>query len=105
MPRGKTLAIASITVVLVAGAAGGGAWWYLHTRGTPQETAQRFTQAWQKGDLTAMRAELGAAGPAFGKTYESMRNALGVEGTTVRLDSVRENGDGVGQAEYTTTLK
>ncbi|SNT58641.1 NTF2-like N-terminal transpeptidase domain-containing protein [Streptosporangium subroseum] len=105
MPRGKTIAIASITVVLVAGAAGGGAWWYLHTRGTPQETAQRFTQAWQKGDLAAMRAELGAASPAFDKTYENMRKALGVEGTVVKLDAVRETGDGTGQAGYTTTLK
>ncbi|WP_433257351.1 penicillin-binding transpeptidase domain-containing protein [Streptosporangium sp. CA-135522] len=105
MPRGKTIAITSVAVVLVAGAAGGGAWWVLHTRGTPKETAQRFTQAWQRGDLAAMRAELGATDPAFGKTYEDMRKNLAIEGTAVRLDSVRETGDGVGQAAYTATLK
>ncbi|MFJ2032185.1 penicillin-binding transpeptidase domain-containing protein [Streptosporangium sp. NPDC087985] len=105
MQRGKKIAITSVAVVLVAGAAGGGAWWFLHTRGTPQETAQRFTQAWQSGNLTAMRTELGMADPAFGKTYEDMRKNLAVESTTVRLDSVRETGDGVGQAAYTTTLR
>ncbi|MER5420044.1 penicillin-binding transpeptidase domain-containing protein [Streptosporangium roseum] len=105
MQRGKKIAIASVAVVLVAGAAGGGAWWFLHTRGTPQETAQRFTQAWQRGDLAAMRAELAAADPAFGKIYEDMRKNLAVEGTAVRLDSVRETGDGAGQAAYTATLK
>ncbi|MEV8634217.1 penicillin-binding transpeptidase domain-containing protein [Streptosporangium sp. NPDC051023] len=109
MPRGKTIAITSTAVVLVAGAAGAGAWWFLHTRGTPQETAQRFAAAWQAGDLTAMRAELGtgqgAADPAFAKTYEDMRKNLAVEATSVRLDSVRETGDGTGQAKYTTTLK
>ncbi|MFC7642427.1 NTF2-like N-terminal transpeptidase domain-containing protein [Streptosporangium lutulentum] len=74
-------------------------------QGHPQETAQRFAQAWQKGDLAAMRAELGAADPAFDKTYENMSKALGVESTAVRLGSVRETGDGKGQASYTTTLK
>ncbi|WP_326822510.1 penicillin-binding transpeptidase domain-containing protein [Streptosporangium sp. NBC_01756] len=104
MQRGKTIAITSVAVVLVAGAAGGGAWWFLHTRGTPQETAQRFTQAWQSGDLTTMRGELGVNDPAFAKAYEDMRRNLAVEGTTVRLDSVRETGDGAGEAAYTTTL-
>ncbi|GAA4228291.1 hypothetical protein FHR32_007478 [Streptosporangium album] len=104
MQRGKTIAITSVAVVLVAGAAGGGAWWFLHTRGTPQETAQRFARAWQGGDLTAMRAELGVTDPAFAKAYEDMRRNLAVEGTAVRLDSVRETGDGTGEAAYTTTL-
>ncbi|MFF5207700.1 penicillin-binding transpeptidase domain-containing protein [Streptosporangium sp. NPDC000396] len=105
MPRGKTIVITSVAVVLVAGAAGGGAWWLLHTRGTPQETAQRFTQAWQKGDLAAMRAELGTADPAFAKAYEDMRKNLAVENLAVRLEGARETGDGVGQAAYTATLK
>ncbi|MDP9869838.1 MULTISPECIES: penicillin-binding transpeptidase domain-containing protein [Streptosporangium] len=105
MPRGRTIAITSVTAVLVAGAAGGGAWWFLHTRGTPLETAQRFTQAWQRADLAAMRAELGVADPAFGRPYEDMRKSLAVEATTVRLDSVRETGDDTGQAAYTATLK
>ncbi|GAA2887321.1 hypothetical protein GCM10010517_51160 [Streptosporangium fragile] len=105
MPRGRTIAIGTVAVVLVAGAAGGGAWWYLHTRGTPQETAERFVRAWQRDDLTAMRAELGAPDPAFATAYEAMRKALAVEDTSVRLDRVRETGDGTGQASYTATLK
>jgi len=103
--RGRTIAITSAAVVLVAGAAGGGAWWYLHTRGTPQETAERFVDAWQSGDLPGMRAELGAPDPAFPSAYENMRKALAVQSTTVRLDGVRETGDGTGQASYTATLK
>ncbi|MGJ6965121.1 penicillin-binding transpeptidase domain-containing protein [Streptosporangium sp. G11] len=106
MARGKTIAITSAAVVLVAGAAGGGAWWYLHTRGTPQETAERFVGAWQSGDLAGMRAELGAPpDPAFATAYNNMRKALAVESTAVRLDGVRETGDGTGQASYTATLK
>ncbi|MBB2915412.1 cell division protein FtsI/penicillin-binding protein 2 [Streptosporangium becharense] len=105
MPRGRTIAVGTAAAVLVAGAAGGGAWWYLHTRGTPQETAQRFVQAWQRGDLAAMRAELGTPDPAFAATYDGMRKALAVESTRVRLDGVRETGDGTGRASYTATLK
>ncbi|WP_433380123.1 penicillin-binding transpeptidase domain-containing protein [Streptosporangium sp. CA-115845] len=105
MTRGRTIAITSAAVVLVAGAAGGGAWWYLHTRGTPEETAQRFVSAWQSGDLAGMRAELGAPDPAFGTAYDDMRKALAVENTVVRLDGVRETGDGTGQASYTATLR
>ncbi len=105
MPRGRTIAIATVTTVLVAGAAGGGAWWYLHTRGTPQETAQRFTQAWQRGDQAAMRAELGAADPAFARAYDDMRRGWAVESTAIRLDGVRETGDDTAQAAYTATLR
>ncbi|GII03344.1 penicillin-binding transpeptidase domain-containing protein [Planobispora takensis] len=105
MPSGRTIAIASVSVALVAGAAGGGAWWYLHTRGTPQETAQRFTQAWQRGDLAAMRAELTAPAPALDRAYQDMLKGWAVESTAVRLDSVRETGDDTARAAYTATLK
>ncbi|GGK82205.1 penicillin-binding protein [Planomonospora parontospora subsp. parontospora] len=105
MPRGRTIAITTVTTVLVAGAAGGGAWWYLHTRGTPQETAQRFTQAWQRGDQAAMRAELGTADPAFARAYDDMHKGWAVESTAIRLDSVRETGDDTAQAAYTATLR
>lgn len=94
-----------MAVVLVAGAAGGGAWWLLHTRGTPQETAQRFVRAWQAGDLAGMRAELGVTDPAFDRAYQDMRENLAVEGTTVRLDSAGQTGDGIGRATYTATLR
>ncbi len=104
VPSGRTIAITAVSVALVAGAAGGGAWWYLHTRGTPQETAQRFAQAWQRGDLAAMRAELGAPDPAFDRTYEAMREGWAVEGTAVRLGTVRETGDDTAQAAYSATL-
>ncbi|GHE26465.1 penicillin-binding protein [Streptosporangium violaceochromogenes] len=76
----------------------------LHTRGTPQETAQRFVRAWQAGDMTAMRAELGTPAPSFEGTYRGMRENLSIEGTTVRLDAVR-GGDDTARAAFTTTLR
>ncbi|MFD0884920.1 penicillin-binding transpeptidase domain-containing protein [Streptosporangium algeriense] len=105
MPKGRTIAITSAAVVLTAGAAGAGAWWFLHTRGTPQETARNFVTAWQTGDLAAMRAETGTPAPALAKTYEDMRKNLAIESASIRLDSVRETGDGTGEAAYTATLR
>ncbi|WP_189250895.1 penicillin-binding transpeptidase domain-containing protein [Streptosporangium pseudovulgare] len=104
MPRGRTIAITSAAVVLVAAGGGAGAWWLLHTRGTPQETAQRFTRAWQGGDLAAMRAELGKADPAFEATYRAMADKLGAERTEVRLGQVSRTGDDTGRAGYTATV-
>ena len=49
MPRGTTIAIASVAVVLVAGAAGGGACYCCTPGAPPQETAQRFTAGLAEG--------------------------------------------------------
>lgn len=95
--------IASVAVLLVAGGAGG-AYYVLHTRGTPQETAQRFLQSWSRGDLAAMRAELTAPAARFDATYRELTTALRVQRTSVTLAGVRETGDDRAVADYTATL-
>ncbi|WP_223167465.1 penicillin-binding transpeptidase domain-containing protein [Nonomuraea sp. SYSU D8015] len=87
--------------VLVVGAAAGGAYYLLHTRGTPAETAQRFAAAWQAGDKAAMTRELARPQPL--DAYDQQRSALTVERTTVRLGAVTE-GDGTARVPYTATL-
>ncbi|MDF5758027.1 penicillin-binding transpeptidase domain-containing protein [Spongiactinospora sp. TRM90649] len=94
MPRRRTIAIVSVTAVLLAGAAAGGGYYLLRTRGTPAETAQRFTQAWQRGDLTAMRAELTGPVPGFSQAYDRLDDALGPRSTMVKVTGVREDDQG-----------
>jgi cell division protein FtsI/penicillin-binding protein 2 len=90
-----------VVSVIAVGAAAGGAYYVLHTRGTPNETAQRFTQAWQRGDLTAMRAELATPSPGFDAAYDAMKKSLGLAATTVSLTGVKE-GDGTASATFGT---
>ncbi|WP_235030874.1 penicillin-binding transpeptidase domain-containing protein [Nonomuraea solani] len=87
--------------VLAVGAAAGGAYYVLHTRGTPAETAQRFAVAWQAGDSGAMTKEL--AKPQQLTAYDQQRTALAVESATIELGKVTE-GDGRAQVPYTATL-
>ncbi|KAB8195296.1 cell division protein FtsI [Nonomuraea phyllanthi] len=101
MARGRTIAIVSCAAVLAVGAAGGGAYYLLHTRGTPAETAQRFTAAWQAGDWTGMAGLL--ARPQQLGGYDQQRDALGVQSTSVKLGTITE-GDDRASAPYTATL-
>ncbi|GAA2207548.1 hypothetical protein GCM10009850_030060 [Nonomuraea monospora] len=101
MARGRTIAIVSGATVLVVGAAAGGAYYVLHTRGTPAQTAQRFAAAWQAGDKGAMTAEL--AMPQQLTAYDQQRTALAVESTAVKLGRVTE-GDDRASVPYTATL-
>ncbi|WP_239161615.1 penicillin-binding transpeptidase domain-containing protein [Acrocarpospora phusangensis] len=93
-----------MAVVVVAGAAGGGAWYLLHTRGTPQETAQRFAAAWTKGDMAAMKAEL-AAPPSgdFDAAYAELTKNLNATAVDVKLGQITANGDDKATAAYTAT--
>ncbi|GII97436.1 penicillin-binding transpeptidase domain-containing protein [Sinosporangium siamense] len=105
MPSRRTIAIISVSAVVVAAGAAGGAYYVLHTRGTPQETAARFVKAWERGDLTAMRAELAKAPAGFDKTYTAMDRDLGVESKSIRLDPVREPEGDTARASFTATLR
>ncbi|WP_113702668.1 penicillin-binding transpeptidase domain-containing protein [Nonomuraea lactucae] len=102
MARGRTIAIVSGVTVLVVGAAGGGAYYLLRTRGTPAETAQRFAAAWQAGDTAAMSAQLAAPQPLT--AYEQMRTGLAVESTRIQLGRATET-DGRARVPYTATLR
>ncbi|WP_380808404.1 penicillin-binding transpeptidase domain-containing protein [Sphaerisporangium aureirubrum] len=96
--------IISISAVLVAGAAAGGAYYVLHTRGSAGETAAHFTTAWAKGDLPAMRADLAAPAPGFDTAYTRLAKDIGAQRTAVRLGAVTPAGDGRAKAAYTATL-
>ncbi|MEV0390544.1 penicillin-binding transpeptidase domain-containing protein [Nonomuraea sp. NPDC050643] len=87
--------------VLAVGAAAGGAYYVLHTRGTPAETAQRFAAAWQSGDKSAMTKEL--ATPQQLTAYDQQRTGLAVESAKIELGRVTE-GDGRARVPYTATL-
>ncbi|MGN9840225.1 penicillin-binding transpeptidase domain-containing protein [Nonomuraea sp. H19] len=87
--------------VLAVGAAAGGAYYLLHTRGTPAETAQRFAAAWQAGDQAAMAREL--AKPQQLGAYGQQRSALSVESASIQLGKVTE-GDDRARVPYTATF-
>jgi cell division protein FtsI/penicillin-binding protein 2 len=89
--RTRTIVIVSAATVVALGAAAGGAYYVLHTRGTPGETAQRFAAAWQAGDKARMTAELAA--PRDLSLYDKLRKSLGVESTRVTLGQPRESDD------------
>lgn len=101
MARGRTVVIVSVAGVLAVAAAGGGAYYLLHTRGTPAETAQRFAAAWEAGDTARMAAELAKSQPL--SAYAQQREALGVQATAVELGAPAE-GDGRARVPYTATL-
>ncbi|WP_214102815.1 penicillin-binding transpeptidase domain-containing protein [Acrocarpospora catenulata] len=102
--RGRTIAIITTAAVLVAGGAAGGAWYLLHTRGTPQETAQRFTAAWSRGDLTAMKAELATpATTGFDAAYAELTKNLNATGVKITLGQVTPGQDDRASAAYTAT--
>lgn len=104
MVRGRTIAITSVAVVLVAGAGAGGAYYLLRTRGTPQETARAFVQAWSRGDTAAMRSWLADPSVPYAAAYERLAKDLGVTATEVRLTGVSEPRDDRADAGYTATL-
>ncbi|MFC4534725.1 penicillin-binding transpeptidase domain-containing protein [Sphaerisporangium dianthi] len=104
MPRGRIIAITSAATVLAVGAAAGGAYYVLHTRGSAEETASRFAAAWSRGDLTAMKADLAAPAPGFEAAYAEPAARLGAEKVAVRLGAVTPSGDDRAKAAYTATM-
>jgi cell division protein FtsI/penicillin-binding protein 2 len=103
MPRGRIIAITSVAGVLVVAAAAGGAYYVLHTRGTPQETAQRFAASWTRGDLTAMKTDLVAPAPAFDAAYAELTKNLGATKVAVSDLSVSKPVNDHATATYTVT--
>lgn len=103
MPRGRTVVITAAAVVVIAAAGAGGAYYLLHTRGTPLETAQRFTAAWTRGDYPAMKAELAAQAPGFDAAYAQLTKNLRVTKVTVRDLRVSEPRDNRSTAYFTAT--
>ncbi|MFE3451703.1 penicillin-binding transpeptidase domain-containing protein [Nonomuraea sp. NPDC059194] len=89
--------------VLAVGAAAGGAYWLLHTRGSAEESASRFAAAWQADDTLKMMAELAAPQP-LAAAYDQQRKGLNVQRVTIALGKVVDHGDDTATAPYTATL-
>ncbi|WP_245657717.1 penicillin-binding transpeptidase domain-containing protein [Herbidospora mongoliensis] len=103
--RGRTIAIISVAGVVAAAGGGAGAWWVLHTRGTPQETARLYATAWVAGDLAAMKTQLVAPVPAtFDTVTASIAKDLKATFKDVTLGDVAPAGEDRYQASYTATL-
>ncbi|MBO3748569.1 cell division protein FtsI [Streptosporangiaceae bacterium NEAU-GS5] len=101
--RGRTIAITSVAGVLVAGAAVGGAYYVLHTRGTPQQTADRFAAAWAAGDTAAMKAELTAPAAGWDAAYAELTKNLGVDKVAVKITKLTPGKDDTYSAAYAAT--
>ncbi|GGL01792.1 penicillin-binding protein [Sphaerisporangium melleum] len=104
MPRGRTIAITSAVTVLAVGAAAGGAYYVLHTRGSAEQTASHFAAAWSRGDLAAMKADLTGPAPGFDAAYAEPVRQLGAEKVAIRLGTVTPAGDDRAKAAYTATM-
>ncbi|WP_214410335.1 penicillin-binding transpeptidase domain-containing protein [Sphaerisporangium fuscum] len=104
MPRGRIIAITSVATVLAVGAAAGGAYYVLHTRGSARETAGHFAEAWARGDRAAMRADLAAPAAGFDAAYAELAKNLSVQKTSVKLGEVTDAGNERAKASYTATL-
>ncbi|SDG73700.1 NTF2-like N-terminal transpeptidase domain-containing protein [Sinosporangium album] len=105
MPSRRSIAIVSVTALVVTAGVAGGAYYLLHTRGTPEGVAERFTRAWEQGDLNAMGTELATRQAAFTTTYQTMNRALGVESVSVKLDPAKEPDGDRARVTFTATLK
>ncbi|WP_307848460.1 penicillin-binding transpeptidase domain-containing protein [Microbispora oryzae] len=99
------MAIGSAVAVLVAAGAAGGAYYVLHTRGTPQETASRFTAAWSRGDTAAMKTELAAPAPGFDAAYAELTRNLGASSVAVTGVRVTTTAGDRATASYTVTAR
>lgn len=86
---GITIVVA-LTAVLGLGAAV-----HLSTRteGSPRETATTFLMAWQRGDLTAMKAQVLEPPRDFDGVYDAFAKGSRARKITVRLISLRPQAD------------
>ncbi|MCO6006522.1 penicillin-binding transpeptidase domain-containing protein [Actinoallomurus purpureus] len=85
------LVVAVVAVVLV-GAAGGGAYVLLRTKGSPGETAEEFLAGWRHGDLAAMRAVTVTPPADFDQYYQGLRTGLGATKVDASLGRVTKRG-------------
>jgi cell division protein FtsI/penicillin-binding protein 2 len=93
---------AAVFVVIVAGA---GAYALLHTRGSPQQTAQEYLTAWQQNRMSAMQ-QVSVGVPAGGLAHpiQQAESDLGVRAKTLQLGTVGSGSGGTAHAAYTAHL-
>src|SRR3954470_15710550 len=96
------LIIAVVAVVLV-GAAGGGAYVLLRTKGSPEATAEGFLAGWRRGDMTAMRGATVTPPGDFDQYYQGLRTSLGAKKVDASLGTVTKHGKQA-TASFTATV-
>ena len=94
---------AAAVVVIIAAAAG--AYALLHTRGSPQQTAQEYLSAWQQDQASGMQ-QVSSGVPAGGlaRPIHQADTDLGVRSKTFRLGTVQSGSGGTANAAYTAAL-
>lgn len=91
--RQKYLWVAIATGLVVAVGASVGAYALLRTKGSPAATARAFLTAWERGDATAMRAQVLTPPPDLDRQYQEVRTGLGVTKVHTTLGRVTKQGD------------
>jgi cell division protein FtsI/penicillin-binding protein 2 len=97
MRRPGAVIVAAVALALLAGA---GIFWFLRSGNGPEETAQRYLAAWQRGDTAAMRA-LTADPPAdFDRRVTGTRDDLGAVRQRFTVSSVGDPDGGRAGGSY-----
>lgn len=102
--RHKYLWAAIAAGVVVAVGIAVGAYVLLRTKGSPARTASAFLSAWERGDATAMRAQVTAPPPDLDRQYQALRTGLGVTQVHTTLGRVAKQGDRA-TAPFTADLR
>jgi hypothetical protein len=94
----------AVVAVLIAGViAAGGSYFLLRTKGSPQETAQAYLSAWQRGDYGAMnKVSIGVPHGGLAGPLQAADSQLGVRSSTMKLRSV-STGNGGALAKFKVT--
>ncbi len=102
--RRRVITAVVIVVVLIAGVlAAGGGYYLLRTKGSPQQTAASYVNAWQRGNYAAMgRVSLHVPKGGLGVPFEAAKAQLGVRSMSVLLGKITV-GKGTATALFTVT--
>lgn len=96
--------VTALVAVVALGAAGGGAYFVLRTKGSPAQTARGFLAAWERGDLAAMRAAVLAPPADFDRQYAALRADLGVTRVRTEAGASARRGDDRASMPFTAAL-
>ncbi len=92
-----------VVVLLVGAAAAGGGYLLFRTKGSPQQTAAAYLNAWQAGNYRAMgQVSVGVPHGGLAGPLQRAATELGVRSTALSLGKVTSNG-GTAVARFTVT--
>ncbi|MBO0818136.1 MAG: penicillin-binding protein, partial [Actinobacteria bacterium] len=102
----RRLLWAGIAVAVLVVVGGGiAAYALLHTRGSPQQTAQDYLSAWQENRVSDMqRVSVGVPPGGLAQPVHQAEADLGVRSKTIKLGTVQPGSGGTADAAYTAAL-